>query len=114
MKPRSAKAKGRRFTQEVAVQIAEALGLHEDDVRAVPTGVTGPDLWLSPAAIDRFPFAVEAKCQESLNVWAALEQAQGHAEGTSLMPLLLFRRNRSEPFAVLRFEDFLKLAGSAD
>lgn len=114
MKPRSAKAKGRRFTQEIATQIAAALGLADEDVRAVPTGVNGPDLWLSPAAMDRFPFAVEAKCQEALNIWSALEQAQGHAEGTSLMPLLLFRRNRSEPFAVLRLEDFLRLAKQAE
>ena len=107
MKPRSAKAKGRRLAVEVAQQTCCAFGLDPDDVRATPTSSPGPDLWLSPAARSRFPFAVECKNVERLNVWAALEQAQRNADGR--VPLLVFSRNRSRVWAALPLDDLLAL-----
>lgn len=111
MKPSSAKAKGRRFTVELAERIVRRLSLHEADVRTVPSGVNGPDLWLSAEAQSKFPFVVECKNQEQLRIFAALAQAAMHAVGTELVPLLAFKRNRSETYVSLHIEDFLDLIG---
>lgn len=109
MKPSSAKAKGRRFTVELADLLIRRLGLDPADVRTVPSGVHGPDLWLSAEALKRFPFTVEAKNQEQLRLFSALYQASLHAVGTELKPLLAFKRNRSETYVCLHVEDFLEL-----
>lgn len=110
MKPRSAKAKGRKFAKEIAEAICAKLQISPADLQVTPSGVNGPDLYLSPEALKRFPFVLEAKNQESLNIWSALEQAEAHANGTSLTALLAFRRNRTKAFVALSLEDFLTLA----
>lgn len=106
MKTSSAKQKGRRCSQEVAEIISAHFGLEPGDVMVTPSSVTGPDLWLSPKAQREFPFAVECKNQESLNVWSALRQAEGHSE--TLPGVLFFKRNRSELYVALRAKDFLQ------
>lgn len=109
MKPRSAKNKGQRFVKEVAQEICTSLNIDPSEMRVTPSGVPGVDLWLSPAAQREFPFAVECKNQETLNIWAAIAQATANALGTGLLPLLLFRRNRSETYVALHFDDFIKI-----
>ena len=39
-------------------------------------GDSGEDILLSPAARKLFPFSVECKNQEKLNIWSSLEQAE--------------------------------------
>lgn len=107
MKPHSAKAKGRRLQQEVRALLIQYFGLHEDDVISRSMGACGEDLQLSPRARKVFPFSIEAKCQESISIWGALKQADSNAG--SHVPLLVFRRNRSEVYCALRLEDLLKL-----
>lgn len=109
MKPSSAKKKGQLFVAEIARMICNALKINPDDMRVTPSGVNGPDLWISPAGLKRFPFVVEAKNQQAMNIWSALTQANSHAVGTSLVPLLVFRRNRSEAYVCLHIDDFLGL-----
>ena len=105
MKTSSCKAKGRRLQQHVANRIKEHFFLPDTDVKSVPMGSQGADIWLSKTARDLFPFDVECKAQESLSVWAAFEQAKSHGPN----PLLVFSRNRSEPLCVLTFEQLLKI-----
>ena len=109
MKPRSAKAKGRTFSAEVAATICRRLGISPDEVQVTPSGVNGPDIYFSPAALKLFPFTVECKNQQTIKIWSALAQAAGHAIGTALVPLLIFRRNRSESFVTIHIDDFLEL-----
>lgn len=110
MKPSSAKAKGRIACKEVRDLLLEwAPDLKPDDIRVTSSGATGEDLMLSPAAQAKYPFAIEVKNQERMNIWDAFEQAQVHAEKSGRTPLLAFRRNRSELMVSLRLEDFLKL-----
>jgi hypothetical protein len=110
MKTSSAKAKGRRCQQEIVAAILGAYpNLTADDVRSVPASVTGADLWMSPAAQSAFPFVVEAKNVERLNFHEAIAQSESHAEGTSLTPLLVFRRNGEPLRVILRFDAFLNL-----
>lgn len=71
-------------------------------------GAGGVDLQLSTAAKLVFPFAVEAKCQEALNIWAALSQAEANA-GDQATPLLVFARNHSDTYVALKFSDFLRI-----
>ena len=54
-----------------------------------------------------FPFSVECKNQEKLNIWSALEQAEDNSNNH--IPLVVFKRNRSKTYAVLEFDSLLKL-----
>lgn len=107
MKPASAKAKGRRLQQLVRTIILNAFGLHEDDIVSRSMGAGGEDLQLSPRARQLFPFSVEAKCQESLNIWNALKQAEENAGDHK--PLVVFKRNRSELYCAMKFSDLIRL-----
>lgn len=108
MRASSAKAKGRRLQDYVKGQILHWFPtLHEDDVKCAIMGESGQDIHLSPAAQKLFPFAVEAKNQERMNIWDALKQAEAHAR-PGLDPLVVFKRNRSEVYVALKLDDFLE------
>jgi hypothetical protein len=70
-------------------------------------------LGLSQVARQLFPYAVECKNQEKLDLWQAIEQAQINADLEKLMPLLVIKRARSKTYAVLEIHDFMKLAKSS-
>jgi hypothetical protein len=106
----SAKAKGRKASTMVKDLLFKyAPDLRQGDIEVTPSGVTGVDLKLSPAAKEIYPFAIEVKNQESLNIWSAYEQAMKHSAGTTDMPILFFKRNKSELMACLKADDFIKL-----
>ena len=109
MKPRSAKNKGKRLQNKVRDLILEKFNskLESDDVRSITMGESGEDILLSPAARRLFPFSVECKNQEKLNIWSALEQAEGNSGNHT--PLVIFKRNRSKTYAVLEFDRLLEL-----
>ena len=109
MKPRSAKNKGKRLQNTIRDLILEKFDskLEPDDVRSITMGDSGEDILLSPAARRLFPFSVEFKNQEKLNIWSALEQAEENSGDHS--PLVIFKRNRSKTYAVLEFEELLQL-----
>ena len=108
MKPRSAKNKGKRLQNNVRDLILEKYTqLEPDDVRSITMGDSGEDILLSPAARRVFPFSVECKNQEKLNIWDALDQAEGNSGKHT--PLVIFKRNRSKTYAVLEFEELLQL-----
>ena len=106
MKPRSAKAKGRRLQDTVREILRERFKdkLEDDDITTAIMGESGIDVKLSPAARKIFPYSAECKNQEKLNIWAALKQAEGHTK-----PILIFKRNHSDTYVAMRFEDFLNL-----
>jgi len=108
MKSRSAKNKGKRLQNNVRDLILEKFQqLEEDDVRSITMGDSGEDILLSPAARKLFPFSVECKNQEKLNVWSSLEQTETNAGKHT--PLLIFKRNRSKTYAVLQLDDLMRL-----
>jgi len=74
-------------------------------------GAGGCDISLSLAARKKFPFGVECKFQEKLNLWAAIRQAESNAGDEGLIPLVALKRSRSDTYIVLRIEDFLKAIG---
>ena len=107
MRPQSAKAKGRRLQQYVAQKISEAFDLPETDVKSLPMGSQGEDIWLSQKARERVPFSIECKNVEKLNIHKAFEQAKTNAHHGK--PMVVHTKNRGELLATLRFDDLLEL-----
>lgn len=107
MRPQSAKAKGRRLQQYVAQKISEAFDLPETDVKSLPMGSQGEDIWLSQKARERVPFSIECKNVEKLNVAVAFNQAKANAHHGK--PMVVHTKNRGELLATLRFDDLLEL-----
>ena len=70
-------------------------------------GDSGEDVLLSPAARRLFPFSIECKNQEKLNIWSSLEQAETNSG--SHTPLLIFKRNRTKTYAVLEFDKVIRI-----
>lgn len=109
MRPKSAKSKGRnaqKLVKELLLKYAPHLT--ENDIRSTSMGVSGVDILLSEAAIKTYPFSVEVKCQEKLNIWDALEQAKANSNENTT-PLLCFKRNRTDIFVALSLDAFLNL-----
>jgi len=107
--PASRKAKGRRFQQAVRQDLIDRLDIHEGDILSTAMGQAGCDLYLSPAARARFPFAVECKHQETISLPTWWRQCTANAEKEGLTPLLLVKQSRKEPLAVLRWSDLIRL-----
>ena len=108
MKPRSAKNKGKRLQNKIRDLILEKFdSLEPDDVRSITMGDSGEDILLSPAARSLFPYSVECKNQEKINIWSSLEQAEENSGKHT--PLVIFKRNRSKTYAVLEFDKLLEL-----
>jgi hypothetical protein len=109
MRTSSAKAKGRRLCQEAKQMMFNfAEGLTEDDIIIMPASVPGSDLRLSAKAKKFYPFNVECKNQEKLNIWASIAQAEARMQMDEI-PLVVFGRNRSKVYCALEFEAFLSL-----
>lgn len=105
----SRKAKGRALQNKVRDIILEKYqNLEEDDVRSAPMGVNGTDIQLSPKAKKMFPYSVECKNTEKLNIYKAWEQATSNVDKNT-KPLLVIKKNRKKPLVVLDLEDFINL-----
>ena len=107
MKASSAKAKGRRFQQWVALQISKVTGIpvgKDGDIESRPMGQSGSDIIIRGEAKRLFPYGVECKNQETLSIWKSLLQAEEYGK-----PLLFFTRNRTPKYVALRAEEFFKL-----
>lgn len=115
MNTRSAKAKGNRLQNMVAEMMEKYLGVGSGDIRKTTAGVNGPDVEVTDALIDRFPFSVECKNSERVNIWAAYEQACGNNGAThARIPMVVIKRNRSVPLACIELETFFILLADLD
>jgi len=106
---RSAKNKGMRLQKEICQKIIDKFKLRNSDIRSIPGSVPGNDIWLSNEAHNKFPFNVEAKNQEHLNIWKAIKQVEERTNLIADYPLVVFSRNRSDTYCCLKFNDFLNL-----
>ena len=107
--PQSRKSKGRVFQQQLRDDLITHLDINPDDILSTAMGQSGCDLYLSPAARSVFPFGVECKRCENISLPAWWKQCESNASKVALTPLLVFKRNREEPLAVLRWSDLLAL-----
>ncbi len=103
---RASRRKGSRYELEVGADFAAAgfPGLRRTPNSgglAIPCDLRGVE-----------GLAIECKRQERLAIWACLDQAQRQAAPEEV-PLLIFRRSRSQSFACLPLSDFLALLAQA-
>jgi hypothetical protein len=112
MKTSSAKAKGRRFQQWVRDLLIEDLDIHPEDIESRSMGAGGEDLIMARAARSKFPYSIECKNQEKVNVWKSYEQAE--ANSGDYEPILFMKKNNSKPLVVVDAEYFIRLHGVDD
>lgn len=106
MKPQSAKAKGRRLQQQIVQDLLEVFPhLGEDDVRSTSMGAGGEDIQLSASARRSIPYSIEAKNQERVNVWSAMEQCRANAPKES-EPIVVFKKNGEKPHVLVSWSHF--------
>ena len=79
MRPSSAKAKGRALQQWVVDKLIELLGFDPEDLESRPMGSNGEDVIMGVLSRGQFPYSIECKNQEAVNVWKAYEQAESDA-----------------------------------
>ena len=109
MKTQSAKAKGRKLQQWVRTQLIEQLDVHPEDIESRSMGAGGEDLIMARAARQKFPFSIECKNVEKLNVYEAYAQAEANSGDHE--PILFMKKNRKKPLVVVDAEWFVKNFG---
>lgn len=85
----------------------EELDIHEDDIKTAVMGESGEDIKMARAARDKFPFSIECKNVEKLNVYTAYEQAVANAGDNE--PIIIMKKNRKKPLVVIDAEAFVRL-----
>lgn len=106
------KAKARVLQDLVAGKLRETFGLSPNDISPALMGDSGIDIKLSDSARKLFGYGVECKFQESISIWECLKQAEENSKKEKLEPLLVFKRSRSKVYAVIEFEEFIKLVAN--
>jgi len=110
MKTQSAKAKGRNLQKWVREQLIEKLEIHPEDIESRSMGAGGEDLIMARSARQKFPFSIECKNVEKLNVWDAYEQAKSNCNGYE--PIVVMKKNHKKPLVVIDAEYFIKNFGT--
>jgi len=87
--------------------LIEKLDIDPEDIESRSMGSGGEDLIMSKAARNKFPYSVECKNQESLNIWKAWDQANGN-KGL-YEPMVVIKKNGVRPLVVLDAENFLEM-----
>ena len=107
MKTSSAKQKGRKLQQWVRDKLIEELGVHPEDIESRSMGAGGEDLIMARAARKKFPYSIECKNQEKVNIWDAYEQAQENSGDYE--PIVVLKRNKTNPLVLVDAEYFVRL-----
>ena len=107
MKPQSAKAKGRRLQQQFRELLIEELDIHPEDIESRSMGAGGEDLIMARAAREKFPYSIECKNVEKLNVWEAYKQAEENSKNYE--PVVVMKKNNHKTLVVIDAEHFVKI-----
>ena len=107
MKPQSAKAKGRRLQQQFRELLIEEVGIHPEDIESRSMGAGGEDLIMARAARQKFPYSIECKNVEKLNVWEAYKQAEENSKDYE--PVVVMKKNNHKTLVVIDAEHFVKI-----
>ena len=107
MRPQSAKAKGRRLQQEFRKLLIEKLKIHPEDIESRSMGAGGEDLIMARAARHHFPYSIECKNVEKLNVWEAYKQAKENSKDYE--PLVVMKKNNHKALVLLDAEHFVQI-----
>ena len=60
------------------------------------------------AARQKFPYSIECKNQESINIWKSYEQAKENVQGV-WDPIVVLKRNNTKPLVLVDADYFVKL-----
>jgi len=112
VRPSSAKAKGRKLQQWFTNKLVELLGLDPEDLESRPMGSQGEDIIMGKQSRTIFPYSIECKNQEAVNVWKAYEQAESNCG--KYEPLVVIKRNRSKPLVLVEAQYFINLHKDKD
>ena len=112
MKTQSAKAKGRNLQKWVVQKLIETFNIHPEDIKSCSMGAGGEDVVMARAAREKFPFSVECKNVEKLNVWDAYEQAKANCNNYE--PIVIMKKNHKKPLVVLDAEYFIQMVNRLD
>jgi len=112
MKTASAKAKGRNLQKWFREVLVEKLELDPEDLESRPMGSSGEDIIMGKLSRQKFPYSVECKNQEKVNVWSAYEQAESNCKGYE--PLVVIKKNRKKPLVVIDAEYFVRLHNESE
>ena len=107
VKTQSAKAKGRRLQQWFRDLLIENLGVHPEDVESRSMGAGGEDLIMARAAREKFPYSIECKNQEKVNIWQSYSQAAENSKDYE--PVVVVKRNNHKPLVIVDAEYFVGL-----
>ena len=107
MRPSSAKAKGRKLQQWFTNKMVEILNLDSEDLESRPMGSQGEDIIMGKQSRNKFPYSIECKNQEAVNLWKAYAQAEENCKGYE--PLVVLKRNRSKPLVLVDAEYFISI-----
>ena len=107
VKPQSAKAKGRRLQQWFRDLLINKLDIHPDDVESRSMCAGGEDLIMARAARKKFPYSIECKNQEKINIWKSYFQAQENSK--EYEPIVVIKRNNHKPLLLVDAEHFINL-----
>ena len=107
MKTSSAKAKGRRLPQWFRDLLIEKLDVHPEDIESRSMGAGGEDLIMARAARETFPYSIECKNQEKVNLWESYKQADDNSG--KYEPIVFIKRNNHKPLVVVDADYFISL-----
>ena len=107
MKTSSAKAKGRKLQQWFTKVLIEGLNLNEEDLESRPMGSQGEDIIMGRESREQFPYSIECKNQESVNIWKAYEQAEENSGDYE--PIVVLKRNNTKPLILVDADYFVRL-----
>ena len=107
VKTQSAKAKGRRLQQWFRDLLIEKLSVHPEDIESRSMGAGGEDLIIARAAREKFPYSIECKNQESINIWKSYEQAKDNSGDYE--PIVVIKRNNTKPLVLVDADYFVSL-----
>ena len=112
MKTQSAKAKGRRLQQWFRDLLIDKLGIHKEDIESRSMGAGGEDLIMSRSARNKFPYSIECKNQEKINIWESYKQANENSKDYE--PVVVMKKNNHKTLVVLDAEHFVKIHKDSD
>jgi hypothetical protein len=111
----SRKGKGRNLQQTIGKDIAELIGAYYDQdddnapVASRPMGMQGLDVILRGNALVEFPFSIECKCSESLNLTDTYEQVVANVLPDTSWLIVHKRKSIPEIIVMLSWDAFKKI-----
>ena len=107
MKTQSAKAKGHRLQQWFRDLLIEKINIHTEDIESRSMGAGGEDLIMSRSARTKFPYSIECKNQEKVNVWESYKQSVENSKDYE--PIVVIKKNNHKPLVIVDADYFVRL-----